>query len=56
MAAVHGSSLAAFDNEFVGGTSGLGTRTKLLVWQIQGHDWRLSVDTIGRFKFVEMSW
>jgi hypothetical protein len=54
VATVHGSSLTAFDNELVGGTSGLGTRTKLLVWQIQGHDRRLSVDAIGGFELVDM--
>jgi hypothetical protein len=54
VATVHRSSLTAFDNELVGGTSGLGTRTKLLVWQIQGHDRRLSVDAIGRFELVDV--
>ena len=54
MATVHGSSLAAFDDELVGGTSGLRARAKLLIGQIQGHDWRLSVDAIGRLELMEM--
>jgi hypothetical protein len=34
MAAVHGSSLATFDNELMGRTSRLGPRAKLLVGQV----------------------
>jgi hypothetical protein len=55
VATVHGSSLTAFDNELVGGAAGLRTGTKLLVWQIQGHDGRLSVDAIGGLELMDMS-
>jgi len=56
MATMHRSGLASFDNKLVGRASGLRTRAKLLVRQIQGHDGGLGVDAVGGLELVEMCW
>ena len=54
MSTVHRSGLATLDYKLMGRTARLRARTKLLVWQVQGHDWWLSVDTVGRFELVNV--
>jgi len=51
---MHATTLATLEHEFVGRRVGRRVRTEFLVWEVEGHDGRLRVDFVCRFKLVEM--
>ena len=53
---MHTARLAAFEDELMRGRARLGVGAQFLVGEEEGHDGWLSVDSVGGFELVEVSW